>query len=116
MSYRNNRVTRVTEFQNRRQQYVFPFYVGVTNARTVAFLSLRFVPEKLMNSALSFIVAPVAPKFSIPIFQNRKTTFTNPTLLPVSPLYYDRPLLGGRKGGCELGPRPYFEKLWRKIF
>ena len=36
-------------------------------------------------------------------------------LLPVSPLYYDRPLSGGRKGRCELGPRPYFEKLWRKI-
>ena len=30
--------------------------------------------------------------------------------MPVSPLYYDRPLSGGRKGGCELGPRPYFEK------
>ena len=37
-------------------------------------------------------------------------------LLPVSPLYYDRPHSGGRKGGCELGPRPYFEKLWMKIF
>jgi len=38
------------------------------------------------------------------------------SLLPVSPLYYDRPLSGGRKGGCGLGPHPYFEKLWRKIF
>ena len=36
-------------------------------------------------------------------------------LLPVSPLYYDRPLLGGRKGGCELGPRPYFEKTMEEI-
>ena len=35
-------------------------------------------------------------------------------LLPVSPLYYDRPLSGGRKGRCGQGPHPYFEKLWRK--
>jgi len=67
--------------------------------------------KKLMNSVQRFHVAPVAPKCSIPTLQNREL---NPVLLPVSPLYYDRPHSGGRKGGCELGPRPYFEKLWRK--
>ncbi|WP_092976606.1 hypothetical protein [Ruminococcus sp. YE282] len=97
----------MTKFQNRRQHWIFPFSVGVTNVQHVAYLSLRFISEKLMNSAIRFRVAPVAPKFSIPTLQNREL---NPVLLPVSPLYYDRPHSGGRKGGCELGPRPYFEK------
>ncbi|MEE1173707.1 MAG: hypothetical protein U0K87_15290 [Ruminococcus sp.] len=83
----------MTEFQNRRQHWIFPFSVGVTNVQHVAYLSLQFISEKLINSALRFRVAPVAPKFSIPTLQNREL---NPVLLPVSPLYYDRPHLGGR--------------------
>lgn len=71
--------------------------------------------KKLMNSALRFQVAPVARIFRIRFIKKEKTHVTIPALLPVSPLYYDRLLSGGRKGGCELGPRPCFEKLWRKI-
>ena len=64
-----------------------------------------------MNSVLSFIVAPVAPKYSIHILLKQNIKFKrilskrikNPALestgthldlsafLPVSPLYYDRP-------------------------
>ena len=61
-----------------------------------------------MNSALRLNVAPVAPKHSIPTLQNRKI---NPALLPVSPLYYDRPLSGGRKGRCGQGPHPFIKKI-----
>ena len=75
MSYRNNRVTRVTEFQNRRQRCVSPFSVGVTNARTVAFLSLRFVSEKLIDSVMKLSVALVAPKCSIPILLKQNIKF-----------------------------------------
>ncbi len=73
----------MTEFQNRRQHWIFPFFVGVTNVQHVASLSLRFIMKKLMNSALRLNVAPVATKHSIPTLQNRKL---NPALLP-APLY-----------------------------
>jgi len=46
LRYHNKGVTRVTEFQNRRQHWIFPFSVGVTNVQHVASLSLRFVFEK----------------------------------------------------------------------
>ena len=36
----------MTEFQNRRQHWIFPISVGVTNVQHVASLSLRFVFEK----------------------------------------------------------------------
>ena len=81
-----------------------------------------------MESGLSSIIPLIPPKNSISIqkydyqIQADYTEEQNDfyadisVLLPVSPLYYDRPLSGGRKGGCELGPRPYFKKLWRKFF
>ena len=43
-----------------------------------------------MNTGIMIPIARIAPKFIIPIFQDRKTTVTNPALLPVSPSYYDR--------------------------
>ena len=55
-------------------------------------------------------------KFKRIIPKNKMIFADISVLLPVSPLYYDRPLSGGRKGGCELGPRPYFEKPWRNLF
>ena len=124
----NKRVTRVTKFQNCRQSWISPFSVGVTKVQKVASLSLRFILKKLMNSAQVLSVAPVAPKISIPILQKRNIKFKRilskiikipaleitgthldlSALLPVSPLYYARRYFGGREGGCELGPRPYY--------
>ena len=84
--------------------------------------------QKCHGIWLFFHSPPNPPKISIPIqkydyqieadYTEEQNDFYADisVLLPVSPLYYDRPLSGGRKGGCELGPRPYFEKLWRKIF
>jgi hypothetical protein len=72
LRWRNKGVTRVTQFQNRRQHWIFPFSVGVTNVQHVASLSLRFILKKLMNSALRLNVAPVAPKHSIPTLKSRK--------------------------------------------
>ena len=83
----------MTEFQNRRQHWIFPFSVGVTNVQHVASLSLRFVFEKA----------------------DEQCAEVKPALLPVSPLYYDRPHWGGRKGGSELGPHPFIKKDRRKL-
>ncbi len=74
----NNRVTQVTEFQNRRQHFDSPFSVGVTNVQQVAFLSLRFILEKLMNSALRFRVAPVARIFRIRFLMEEEYPRLNP--------------------------------------
>ena len=61
----------MTQFQNHRQHWIFPFSVGVTNVQHVASLSLRFILKKLMNSVQRFHVAPVAPKHSIPTLKNK---------------------------------------------
>jgi len=55
-------VTRVTEFQNRRQHWIFPFSVGVTNVQHVASLSLRFVFEKADEQCAEVKCCSCCPK------------------------------------------------------
>ena len=62
LRYHNKGVTRVTEFQNRRQHWIFPFSVGVTNVQHVASLSLRFVFEKADEQCAEVKCCSCCPK------------------------------------------------------
>ena len=103
----------MTEFQNRRQHWIFSFSVGVTNVQHVASLSLRFVFEKADEQCAEVKCCSCCPKtqHTHSKKQKIKACFIASFAFVLRPPYF-----GGRKGGCELGPRPYFEKLWRKIF
>ena len=52
----------MTQFQNRRQHWIFPFSVGVTNVQHVASLSLRFVFEKADEQCAEVKCCSCCPK------------------------------------------------------
>jgi len=110
LRYHNKGVTRVTELQNRRQHWIFPFSVGVTNVQHVASLSLRFVFEKADEQCAEIKCRSCCPKtqhthsikkqYQIQAYSvEERNSFRAyiSVLLPVSPLYYDRPHSGAAK-------------------
>ena len=105
----------MTGFKNRRQHWTSPFSVGVTNVQQVAFLSLRFILKKLMNSALMFCVAPVARIFRIRFLKEEEYPHLNPVLLPVSPLYYDRLIMAAAKADAGYARAPII-KIFGGVF
>ncbi|WP_407723921.1 hypothetical protein [Ruminococcus sp. JL13D9] len=52
----------MTQFQNRRQHWIFPFSVGVTNVQHVVSLSLRFVFEKADKQCAEIKCCSCCPK------------------------------------------------------
>ena len=105
----------MTQFQNRRQHWIFPFSVGMTNVQHVAYLSLRFILKKLINSVLRFVVAPVAQKIQHTHLSGQKKYRYKPCFIASFAFVLRPPVSGGREGRCGQSPHP-FKKLVGGIF